>query len=63
MTIAKTYFTKSPYASIEKLSDGSFEVVNHVDGCTRYKCGKSWFNAQAQREVLINKYKSILRGR
>ena len=54
----KEYFSRSPYAVIELLKNGTFQVVNMVNGCEFHQAN-TWADATAIRAELVNHYKNL----
>jgi len=56
--VTKEYYAKSPFASIEKLKNGTFLVVNLVNGC-EFHPADTWQQAKAVREEIVSHYKYL----
>ena len=56
--VTKEYYAKSPFASIEKLKNGAFLVVNLVNGC-EFHPADTWQKAKAAREEIVSHYKYL----
>ena len=61
-SVVNEYFSRSPYASIEKLANGSFQVVNLVNGC-EFHPASTWNQAICIRQEIVQHYKNVAGGR